>query len=164
MPRKHHVAQINVALMRGPIDSPVMQGFVAQLEFINAVADRAPGFVWRLQDEAGDATSIRAFDDPRILVNLTVWESIEALHHYIYRSAHAGPFRDRANWFLRMDRPAMALWWVPAGHLPTREEGEKRLEKLRRDGPTPEAFTFRQRFPAPGAEASGKLDLCDWAP
>ncbi len=140
-------AQANIAKMRAPLDDPVMEGFVSQLEFINALADESPGFVWRLQTDEGDATAIRAFDDERILFNMSAWESVEALHQYVYRSRHAGPLRDRKQWFEPIDTHILVLWWIPAGHIPTVDEAKERFETLRKLGPTPEAFTFKQRFP-----------------
>lgn len=147
--KQFQLAQINIARMVAPLDDPIMAGFVAQLDAINAIADQSPGFVWRLQTEDGDATGINAFADARILINMSVWESIEALHQYTYRSQHAGVFRDRKRWFEPLGQPHMALWWVPAGHTPTPAEGKHRLELLQLHGPTAEAFTFKQRFPAP---------------
>lgn len=145
----YHLAQINIAHMVAPLDDPVMADFVAQLAEINAIADQSPGFVWRLQSEDGDATGIQAYEDDRILINMSVWESIEALHQYTYRSQHAGVFRNRKKWFTPLGAPHLALWWVPAGHLPTPAEGKQKLERLQRHGPTPEAFTFKQSFPPP---------------
>ncbi len=127
-----------------------MAEFVARLDEINALADRSPGFVWRLQTDDGDATSIRVFPEPLILVNLSVWESIEALRAFTYRSAHTAVMRRRAEWFERMDEAHVVLWWVPAGTVPTLYEAKERLERLRADGPSPEAFTFRH--PHPGRE------------
>jgi hypothetical protein len=145
-----HLAQINVARMRAPLEDPVMEGFRSQLDSVNAVADAAPGFVWRLQTEDGDATALRPYDDPMVLVNMSVWESLEHLHAYVYQGAHVGPLRDRREWFLPYDGPMLALWWIPAGHIPTVAEGKAKLDELRRLGPTPAAFTFRKPFPAPG--------------
>ncbi len=145
----YHLAQINIARMLAPLDDPRMAGFVDQLEPLNALADASPGFVWRLQDEAGDATSIRVFDDDRILLNMSVWESLETLQDYVYQSTHLAPLRERKQWFEVPDAPHLALWWIPAGHIPTPQEAKARLEHLRRHGPTPQAFTFKQAFPAP---------------
>jgi len=147
----HHLAQINVGRILGPIDSELMAGFVGQLGEINALAESSPGFVWRLKTEDGDATAIRPFEDDRIIVNMSVWESAEALHDYVYRSAHVAVMRRRREWFARMTESFMALWWVPAGHRPTVAEAVARLDTLRALGPTAAAFTFRERFPAPGA-------------
>lgn len=146
MAGKHHLAQVNIARMLAPIDDPIMADFVANLDRINAVADGAPGFVWRLQTEAGDATALRVFDDDYLIINMSVWESVEALFEYTYASDHVEIYRRRGDWFSRMDTPHMAMWWVPAGHIPTPEEAKVRLEYLLTQGPTPEAFTFKKRF------------------
>src|SRR5919202_2278835 len=148
--KSYRLAQVNIARMRAPLTDPIMAGFVAQLEFINSVADASPGFVWRLQTEDGDATAIRAFDDERILVNLSVWKSIQALYEYVYRSAHLAPVRDRKKWFEPMAGPHLALWWIPEEQRPTVPEAKERLELLRQFGPTPDAFTFKSHFPPPG--------------
>ncbi|MDH3463190.1 MAG: DUF3291 domain-containing protein [Acidimicrobiia bacterium] len=145
----YHIAQLNIGRMAGPVDAPVMEGFVARLDEINALADSAPGFVWRLQTEDGDATSIRAFDDPLLLVNLSVWDSIESLHEFTYRSDHRELLRARKQWFQRSTGPYMVMWWVPAGHTPTLDEAKNRLDTLVKHGPTSEAFTFAQRFDQP---------------
>jgi hypothetical protein len=146
-----HLAQLNIATLLAPLYSPQLAGFVEALEPVNAVADTSPGFVWRLQTEEGDATSIRAFDDDRIIVNLTVWEDVEALEAFVLAGRHLGVLRRRREWFEKMDRAYLVLWWIPAGTIPTIEEAAARLEALRANGPTPEAFTLRGRFPAPGA-------------
>ena len=148
----HHLAQVNVATVRAPLDSPELAGFVAQLEPINALADHSPGFVWRLQTEDGDATAIRPFEDERIMVNLSVWESLEALRTFVYASRHLDVMRRRREWFHRMDA-YLALWWVPAGTIPTAAQAKDRLERLAGNGPGPDAFTFRVPFPAPAAAA-----------
>ena len=142
----YHLAQINIARMLAPIDDPIMAEFVAQLAAVNALADASPGFVWRLQTESGDATSVKVFDDDRIIVNMSVWESVESLSEYAYKSAHAGVMRDRKRWFEKFDGPYMALWWIPAGHIPTAQEGRERLEHLRQHGETEFAFTFKRVF------------------
>lgn len=138
-----HLAQLNIARMLAPIDSPVMAEFVAQLDAINALADGSPGFVWRLVGAGNDATSLRPFPDDFIIVNMSVWESIEALKQYVYRSDHARVLRERAKWFEKMSESHMVLWWVPAGHIPTVTEAKAKLMHLREHGETPEAFTFR---------------------
>jgi hypothetical protein len=150
MPADFQLAQVNIARARAPMDSPVMAGFVALLEEINALAERSPGFVWRLQTEAGDATALRPYEDERVLINLSVWSGIDELKTYVYRSAHAAVMRRRGEWFERFDGFYLALWWVPAGHLPTVEEAKGRLRRLERAGPGPDAFTFAQVFPPPG--------------
>jgi Domain of unknown function (DUF3291) len=140
-----HVAQVNIALARAPIDSDLLSDFVALLDPINALADRAPGFVWRLETEDGNSLAVRAFDDDRIIVNLSVWESIDHLATFVYRSAHTEVMRRRREWFDRIGLH-LALWWVPVGIVPTVAEAEERLAHLREHGPTPYAFTFKQRF------------------
>jgi hypothetical protein len=142
----YHIAQLNIALMRAPLDSPIMADFVAWLEPVNAIADSASGFVWRLKTESGDATALRPFDDDSILVNMSVWKSIEDLYHYVYKSDHAQVFRRRKAWFELMEQSSMVLWWIPAGHVPTVDEAKVKLELLRKNGPTPQAFTFKQQF------------------
>jgi len=150
MTRKYHIAQANIAHMRAPLDDPLMAGFVARLDTLNALADASPGFIWRLQDEDGDATSTQAFDDEGIVFNLSVWKSIEALETYVYRSDHVAALRKRAEWFERSDKPPLVLWWIEAGHIPTVDEAVQRFEMLWRDGPGEEAFTFSSRFDSSG--------------
>ncbi len=142
------LAQVNIARMRAPLESETMAGFVARLDEINALADRSPGFVWRLQED-GNATSLRPFDDDSILVNMSVWESVEALRDYVYGSAHVEVLRKRQDWFTRFESAYAVLWWIPAGHIPTVEEAKERLAHLDRHGPTPWAFTFKAPFPEP---------------
>ncbi|MHB1836134.1 MAG: DUF3291 domain-containing protein [Solirubrobacteraceae bacterium] len=142
---------MNIGRARGSMDGPVMAGFKAALEPINALADDAPGFVWRLQTEDGDATAIRPYDDDRMMVNMSVWESIEALRAFVYTSAHTSVMRNRKQWFDTLET-YLVLWWVPVGHEPTVQEAKERLEHLKRHGPTPHAFTFRASFPAPDAD------------
>lgn len=157
----HHIAQINVSRPAEPLDSARLADFVAALEPINALADTAPGFVWRLQTEDGNATAIRVLDDDQLIVNMSVWESIEALGTFVYRSAHTGVMRRRRDWFVPMLESSTALWWVPAGTVPTVAEGELRLRRLRAHGPTPIAFTFRAPFPSPdGISAAEENWFC----
>ena len=151
----YHIAQVNIARMRAPLDQPEMAGFVARLAEINALADRSPGFVWRLQTEAGDATYLRPYEDDRILFNLSVWESIEQFRDYVYRSAHRELIRQRKGWFEQMESMHLAMWWIGAGLIPTVEEAKQRLEHLRQHGETVHAFTFKRIFqPTDGAEIS----------
>ncbi len=145
-----HLAQLNIARLRAPLDDPLVADFVGNLERINGLGDASPGFVWRLQTEDGDATAVRAYDDELVIVNLTVWESIEALADFVYRSDHIEFLRRRREWFERMGEAHLVLWWVPAGHRPSIAEAVARLDQLRRAGPGPEAFTFRQPFAASG--------------
>ena len=138
----HHVAQVNVARMRGPIKGPVMAEFQRALDPVNLLAERSPGFVWRLQDEAGDATAIPFSDDALVIVNLSTWESVDALRDYTYRSGHTHYLKRRKEWFELHTSPHYALWWVPAGHHPTPGEARDRLARLDAHGPTAEAFLF----------------------
>jgi hypothetical protein len=146
---EHHVAQLNVARFKLPLTDPAMAGFVAALDPLNAIADGAPGFVWRLQTEEGNATSIHAFDDDLLLINMSVWESVDALATYVYGPDHVAVMRRRREWAQRMEEAHLVLWWVPAGAIPTIEEAKERLDQLRANGPTPLAFTFKRHF-SPG--------------
>jgi len=144
---KYHIAQVNIGRLRYPIDDPRMADFVNNLEKINTLGEQSKGYVWRLQDESGDATSFRPFDDEQIAVNLTVWETIEDLYQYVYYSEHTDFFRRRQEWFEKMDDyPYMAMWWIPAGELPTLEDMKRRLDYMHGHGPTPYAFTFKERY------------------
>lgn len=145
----HHLAQANIARMRAPLEDPLMAGFAALLDPINTLADQAPGFLWRLQGEEEDAAVIRVFDDPLILFNMSVWDSIEALFAYVYKSDHVLPLSNRKEWFAPMDGPGQVLWWISQGQIPSVEVAKGRLETLATQGPTLEAFTFAKRFPAP---------------
>lgn len=147
----YELAQLNIGTTKGPIDSPVMAEFVANLDRINALAERTPGFVWRLQTEEGNATAIRPYEDERVAVNMSVWRDVESLNKYVYSSAHVEIMRRRREWFEKMDQAFLVLWWVPRGHRPSIEEAKARLEMLRAKGPTAVAFTFRQAFPPPDA-------------
>ncbi len=154
MPEGFELAQLNVGRMLAPIESPEIAGFVAQLEPINRLADASPGFIWRLQSDTGNATDIRPTEDDLFLINMSVWSSIEALRAFTYSTAHVEVLRQRREWFERLATAHLVLWWVPVGHRPTVEEALDRLERLRRDGPTPAAFTFRTPF-EPDASGPG---------
>jgi hypothetical protein len=149
-----HLAQVNIGTIRAPLDDPSMEGFTSALDRINAVADESPGFVWRLSTPEGDATSIRPFEDDCTLVNMSVWESFEALHRYVYEGPHLKLLRERREWFLPYEGPMLALWWIPAGHIPTVEEAKAKLLELGQNGPTASAFTFRTPFAAPERDRS----------
>jgi|SRR5579863_3630047 len=149
----YELAQLNIGIIKAPMDSPVMAQFVANLERINQLADASPGFLWRLKTEAGDATAIRPFADENLLVNMSVWRDAEQLRRFVYQSAHLQIMRRRREWFEGMAQAYLVLWWVPRGHRPTVEEAIERLEALRRHGPQQRAFTFRALFPPPDAPA-----------
>ena len=150
----YQLAQLNVARMIAPLTDPVMADFVANLEPVNALAERSPGFVWRLQTEGGDATALRPYDDDRIIVNLTVWENAASMREFVYRGDHAAIMKRRREWFERLADMYLVLWWVPAGHRPSVKEAIARLEHLKRHGPSQEAFTFREPYPMPGRSAT----------
>ena len=144
------IAQLNVGRAVAPLDDPALADFMGWLDAINALAERSPGFVWRLQGDNGNNTSLKVSDDPRFIVNLSVWSSIDALYDFTYRSEHKTVFKRRYEWFERQSRPNTVLWWQPVGTVPSADEALRRLDRLAELGPTPEAFTFKQPFPPPG--------------
>jgi hypothetical protein len=159
----YRIAQVNVARLRAPLDSVELTDFVAALAPVNASADRAPGFVWRLQTEDGNSTSIRAFEwdvagSAGVIVNLSVWQSIEQLSEWVHGAMHRSVLLQRRKWFERVAEATTALWWIPDGQQPTTSEAESRVLELRRQGPTQLAFTFRKAFAPPdGTDASSSL-------
>ena len=164
------LAQVNVGRLVAPLDSPQLADFVAGLDSVNGVADGAPGFVWRMQTEDGNATAVRGFEQDGegsgggILINMSVWESVEALAAYAYGDAHLAVLRRRREWFERMTHAYAALWWIPRGHIPTVSEAEDRVQRLRDHGPTPYAFSLKVHFPPPGSgDAAPQQSPEDWA-
>jgi Domain of unknown function (DUF3291) len=158
-----HLAQVNIGRTRAPLDDPTMAGFVARLDEINALADRSPGFVWRLQGAEGNATYLQPYEDDRILFNMSVWKSLDDLRSYVYHTAHAELLRQRQDWFEKFDNAILALWWVPVGHVPSVPEAKDRLQRLATEGPTPLAFTFRSPFPPDTSllePATGPVEPC----
>jgi len=141
-----HLAHANVAEMRTEYDDPQMGGFIARLDPLNAIADSSPGFVWRLDDEATDALAAELFGSPRLIFNMSVWESVEALEDYAYKSGHVEAVRKRAEWFVKPTRSPFVLWWIEAGHRPSIEEAKAKFDLLWNSGPSPAAFTFGKRF------------------
>jgi hypothetical protein len=152
---KYELAQLNIALMQEPLESPRMADFVANLDRINALAESSPGFVWRLQTEEGDATALRPLGEDT-LVNISVWRDVASLNKYVYESAHVEVMRRRKEWFERMREAYVVLWWIPKGHRPTIPEAIARLDLLRAKGPTKDAFTFRRAFLPPDAARPGE--------
>jgi len=148
---KFQLAQLNIAKMKYPIDSPELTDFVGNLDSINALADDSPGFIWRLQTDAGDATGIDFFGDDT-LVNMSIWKDVESLHSYVYRSAHNKIMSRRKEWFYRVDKAYTVLWWIVAGTIPSLEDAKDKLELLISLGPTVEAFSIKHAFPAPIVE------------
>ena len=161
--RNLHLAQINIGRMRGELEGPVMSGFVARLDEINALADGSPGFVWRLQTDAGNATYLRPYDDDRIIINMSVWETVEDLRSFVYSERHAEVLWQRQDWFEKLEAAVVALWWIPAGHIPSIDEAKKRLAHLQEHGPTPFAFSFRSVFP-PDEEVARATDWSAFEP
>lgn len=149
-PALYELVQLNLASMKEPIDSPAMADFVANLDCINALADRSPGFIWRPQEEEVAAA---AADTPNILVNMSAWKDVAALQAYVYKSEHTEIMRRRKEWFRHVQEAYLVLWWVPAGHRPSVVEATERLDHLRRHGPTSYAFTFKNPYPPPDAAA-----------
>jgi hypothetical protein len=161
------LAQVNVARLLAPLDSPQLADFMAALDEVNAEGDAAPGFRWRLQTEDGNATSVQAFgwdvgDSHGVIVNLTTWASVAALADYVFSGRHLQVLRRRRQWFQRAAEPMTALWWVPAGYRPTTDDAEARVRHLRVHGPTPHAFTFRTPFPSPADPQAAVLPSDDW--
>ena len=162
------LAQVNIGRLRAPLDSPQLASFMAALDPVNAVADVAPGFVWRLQTEDGNATAVRAFEwdqagSAGVIMNMSVWDSVEALAAFVYSEQHRQILRRRREWFEQMEEAFLALWWVPRGHIPTTGEAEDRIRHLRAHGPTPHAFTLRMHFPPPGeGECAPRPGRADW--
>lgn len=146
----YHLAQVNVARAKAEMHTETMQGFMAQLDAMNQLADTADGFVWRMLGDGGDYTSIRPYEDPLVIMNVSLWRDVDSLKNYVYKTPHMDIIRARHAWFDKMDDIQQALWWIPAGQLPTALEARGRLEMVRRFGATQEAFTFAQVFPAPG--------------
>jgi Domain of unknown function (DUF3291) len=147
--RAFDLAQVNVAMPRETHISAVFADFIAALAPINALAESSPGFIWRLQEDRGDAVMVREFGDDAIVFNMSTWESLDALADFVFKSAHSAIMRERRKWFLPMKEAYAALWWVPVGHRPCIREAEERVAYLRQHGPTQFAFTFNQSFPLP---------------
>ncbi|WP_303319153.1 DUF3291 domain-containing protein [Flavivirga abyssicola] len=140
-----HLAQVNVAKRLAPMDDPIMQGFVNNLDRINALADESEGFVWRLKDEDKDLGA-QIFQDDKLLINMSVWENLEALFNYTYKSGHIEVFKRKKEWFGKMKMMHMAFWYVPKGYEPTFQDAKNRLDYLNKHGDTPYAFSFKSKF------------------
>ncbi|WP_318214408.1 DUF3291 domain-containing protein [Streptomyces sp. SCL15-6] len=154
----YELAQVNIARLKAPLDSPQLKDFVDGLDPVNADADSAEGFVWRLQSEAGDATGIPVLGDSWLIINMSVWRDANALTAFMYQGQHREMLARRREWFERVAEAMATLWWVPAGHRPTVAEAESRLLHLRTHGPTPYAFTLRTSFP-PGAARPAAVEV-----
>jgi hypothetical protein len=145
-----HIAQMNVGTVRYPLDDPRIAEFIARLDEVNALADASSGFVWRLQSASGNAIDVKTSDDPNFIINMSVWASAETLLDFVYKSSHRLIMAKRREWFRRPSNAYMVLWWVAAGTIPTVSEGLARLAHLDAHGASPYAFTFKEKFPAPG--------------
>lgn len=156
MTRNYHLAQVNIARAKATLDSPIMQGFVEQLDHINQLAETSPGFVWRLQTEEGDATALKVFDDALVIVNMSVWDSLESLKNYVYTGDHLSVLKNKKQWFDKSRTPTLALWWVPAGHLPTIEQAKCALHTLTTQGSSAQAFTFAKPFRTPEEHSAAR--------
>lgn len=142
-----HLAQLNIGRLVAPLDDPRLEPFVSNLDAVNALAEKSPGYVWRLQTDEGDATALRPYPDPDVIVNLTVWESVESLKAFIYQGDHLAIFKRRREFFEVPSEGYVVLWWVPEGHIPSLDEAKDRLEFLQQHGPSPHAFTFAHAQP-----------------
>ncbi|MBO7913594.1 DUF3291 domain-containing protein [Vibrio sp. G41H] len=140
------LAQLNIALAKYPLDAPEIKEFVDNLELVNGIAESSEGFVCRLKDESGDATNIQAFEDPNMIVNMSVWDSVDSLKNFMFRTHHRDFMRRKGDWFHRLPEDTYVLWWIEEDHIPTLEEAIERLEHLREIGDTPYAFTFKTNF------------------
>ncbi|WP_419536875.1 DUF3291 domain-containing protein [Endozoicomonas sp.] len=149
-----HLAQVNIAKAKGSMDSPVMKGFVDQLDYINQLAENSPVFVWRLQTEEGDATDISAFEDELIIINMSVWQTYDDLKQYVYSGEHLSALKQKKDWFDKLEGSHLALWWIPAGSIPTVEDAKQALALLDTQGPTEKSFTFARPFPAPELQSA----------
>jgi hypothetical protein len=147
---KYQIAEINIAKMKGvDINDPIMKEFVENLDSVNEIAEKSEGFVWRLKDEHNNATSLNPYDDERIIINVSVWKSIESLENFMYRTFHSDFLKRRKEWFLTYGTAHTAMWWIPEGHIPTMQEAVDKLDLLQKKGASPSAFDFRNKFPAP---------------
>ncbi len=146
---EYYLAQINIAKLLEPIDSPLLEDFVKDLDRINEIAEKSKGFIWRLKDDTGNATNINPFDESSFIVNISVWKTIDDLKDFVYNSGHMEVFRKRAKWFEKMKTPHMALWWIKAGDIPTAKDGQNKLLQLENLGETQESFSFKLLFEQP---------------
>ena len=160
---RYHIAQVNIGRIRAELDDPIMAGFVNRLDEINALADASPGFVWRLKTEENNATYFRPFNDERTLLNMSVWENVEQLRHFVFQTVHVELLRQRQAWFEKFAGAYVALWWVPVGYIPGIDEAKRRLAHLDQHGPTQLAFTFQSVFP-PDEEFQSGIDWGSFQP
>ncbi|UWY27875.1 DUF3291 domain-containing protein [Flavobacterium sp. TR2] len=156
---KYHLAEINIAKMKGvDINDPIMKEFVDNLDAINTLAEESEGFVWRLKDETDNATNLNPYNDEQIIINVSVWESIETLEHYMYKTFHSDFLRRRKEWFQKFGKAHTAMWWIPKGHIPSLEEAVGKLDYLQQNGASELVFDFRTKFPAPRAKNTSEIE------
>jgi CHAT domain-containing protein len=142
----YQLAQLNIAKGKERMDHPLLAEFVENISRLNALAEQADGFIWRLKDESGDALAIEAFSDPTIVINMSVWRDVETLKNYVYSSDHLAFMRRKKEWFTKLESNHLVLWWIPKGHIPTIEEAKEKLRHLEEKGSTPEAFAINQPY------------------
>ena len=160
---RYNIAQVNIGRIRAELDDPVMAGFVNRLDEINALAESSPGFVWRLAGAENNATYLRPFEDSWMILNMSVWDSVEHLRQFVYQTSHRELLRQRNDWFERLTNVYAALWWVPAAHIPSVDEAKQRLAHLEKNGPTQFAFTFQKMF-EPDEEFQRGIDWASFRP
>lgn len=160
---RSHLAQANIARLRAPIQDAAIAGLLERIEAMNHLAEKSPGFVWRLEGSDVTLEHLRVFDNyfvpfepERLFYNMSVWESVEHLHQYTYNAAHAEMLRQKHEWISKFERPHLVLWWIPAGHRPSIDESARRFRILHERGPTSDAFTFKDIFPSP-AQCEGPI-------
>jgi len=143
----HHLAQINIAHMKGiNLDDPSMGGFTSRLDEINQIAESHDGFIWRLKDDTGNATSFNPFDNDQLIINLSVWRDVNSLFKYVYQSLHKELIKGKKEWFYNLGKPHLAMWWIESGHIPTLQEAKEKLALIDEHGPSIEAFNFKHLF------------------
>ncbi|CAD5287852.1 conserved hypothetical protein [Alteromonas sp. 38] len=143
-----HLAQLNIAKAKYSLESTEIKEFVDNLDPVNRIAESSSGFIWRLKDDSGNATEIQAFSDPNIIVNMSVWDSVDALKNFMFRTHHKDFLSRKKEWFFEIPEDTYVLWWIPVGHIPSLEEAVEKLEYLRSNGETPKAFSFKCNFSA----------------
>ena len=143
----YNIAEINIGRIKGvTIDDPVMKEFVDNLEKVNTLAETSEGFVWRLKDDADNATHFNPYHDEQVIINVSVWESIEALEHFMYKTVHVDFLKRRREWFQAFGKVYTAMWWIPKGEVPTLQEAVEKLDYLQKHGATEKVFDFRNKY------------------
>lgn len=148
----YHLAQLNLARLKAPKGDPLTEEFFNAIPAINTLAEAQPGFVWRLVGEVKDHTDVPFFLDPHLVVNISLWKDVESFRHFVYKSGHVQYIKRKKEWFQPFDGPFAVLWWVEAGEIPTLAQAKEKLELLKQDGPTQQAFDLHNLFQAPVTE------------